>query len=50
VIAYWCQPCAMFYREVELPAGKRCPECKGPCRPRLVLGGQVIGAAEEVPT
>lgn len=49
MIAYWCQPCQMLYREAELLAEKRCPECREPCRPRLVLGGQVMGAEEEAP-
>ena len=43
MLAYFCKPCLMFYRLEELLPGKRCPQCKAPAAPRLVLAGQVIG-------
>lgn len=46
MLAYECKPCRFFYREVELRKGKRCPECSEKAAPRLVLGGQVMGARE----
>lgn len=43
MIAYYCTACTFYYRESELQGDKRCPECKGPCKPRLILAGQVMG-------
>jgi NAD-dependent SIR2 family protein deacetylase len=43
MIGYYCAACAFYYRESELQGEKRCPECKGPCKPRLILAGQVMG-------
>jgi predicted Zn-ribbon and HTH transcriptional regulator len=43
MIGYYCAACTFYYREIELLTGKRCPECKEPCKPRLILAGQVIG-------
>ena len=44
MLAYWCAECRMLLRPEELLDGKRCPECKGPARPRMMLGGRVIGS------
>lgn len=46
MLAHYCKGCKMYYRELELVKG-RCPECLEPVKPRLVLGGQVMGAVEE---
>ncbi len=43
MLTYFCKACDFHYRETELLANKRCPECKEQTKPRLVLGGQVIG-------
>lgn len=43
MLSYFCQACQFHYREAELLPGKRCPECKAETKPRLVLGGQVMG-------
>jgi len=47
MLAYFCSECQMYYRPEELLDGKRCPECRGEARPRMVLGGQVMGEALE---
>jgi len=44
MLAYFCTPCQFYYQEAELRKGKRCPECKGEVRPRMVIAGQVIGS------
>ena len=43
MITYFCQACTFYYQELELLKGKKCPECKVEDKPRLVLGGQVMG-------
>lgn len=43
MLGYWCEKCQMYFRELELLKGKRCPECRGEVRPRLILAGQVMG-------
>ncbi len=45
MLSYFCASCQFYYREAELLDGKRCPECKDIAKPRLVLGGQVMGDA-----
>ena len=50
MLAYFCEVCRMFYREVELLPEKRCPECRGVVKPRLVLAGQVMGAEGRAPS
>lgn len=46
MVTRFCPTCLMHYSEVELLKGKRCPECKGETKPRLVLAGMVMGAEE----
>ena len=43
MLTYYCPACQFHYRELELLKGKRCPECKKQTKPRLVLGGLVMG-------
>ncbi|KKL57995.1 hypothetical protein LCGC14_2229810 [marine sediment metagenome] len=43
MLAYFCTPCQFYYQEAELLSSKRCPECRGEMKPRMVLGGQVMG-------
>lgn len=45
-LSYYCSPCRMYYREAELAPGKACPECRRPCKPRLILAGQQMGAPQ----
>jgi DNA polymerase II large subunit len=42
MVAYYCSICNFYYRIAELVKGK-CPECKGECKPRLILAGIVMG-------
>ena len=44
MLSYFCAACQFYYQEAELLTGKRCPECKDVTKPRMVLGGQVIGS------
>ena len=46
MLAYYCKPCTFYYRELELTKGKTCPECKAPVKPRMILGGQIMGAPD----
>lgn len=43
MIGYFCAECRMYYRELELGKGKRCPECGESVKPHLILGGIVMG-------
>ena len=43
MIAYYCAACKFYYRPIELLRGQRCPECKEPAKPRVMLGGKVMG-------
>ena len=43
MIGYYCAACTRYFLETDLIKGN-CPECKSKTNPRLVLGGQVIGA------
>lgn len=43
MLVYYCEDCAMYFRGAET-AKARCPECGAAVKPRLVLGGQVMGA------
>ncbi|KKM78769.1 hypothetical protein LCGC14_1356730 [marine sediment metagenome] len=44
MLTYFCSACQFYYREAELLKNKQCPECRGEVKPRLALGGQVVGA------
>ena len=46
MLAYFCPDCVLYLREQEILPDKRCPECKGQVKPRLVLAGQVMGNVE----
>ena len=43
MLGYYCTRCQMYFRGTELVKDRRCPECGDECKPRLVLGGQVMG-------
>lgn len=43
MLAYFCSKCMMYFQEMELLSKKCCPECKQDTKPRLILGGQVMG-------
>ena len=45
MLTYFCVSCNFYYREAELLKDKRCPECKVVAKPRVMLGGRVIGDA-----
>ena len=45
MLSYFCASCQFYYQEAELLTGKRCPQCRGEVKPRVVLGGQVMGDA-----
>jgi hypothetical protein len=47
MIAYWCPKCEMYLREAELMKVHKCPECLEQTKPRLLLGGQVMGEAQK---
>ncbi len=46
MLTYFCAACQFHYQEAELLKDKRCPECRGEVKPRMVLAGQVIGSEE----
>ncbi|KKN70408.1 hypothetical protein LCGC14_0431030 [marine sediment metagenome] len=46
MLGYFCKTCQMYFRLIELLAGKRCPECKEQTKPHLILAGQVMGATK----
>ena len=45
MITHYCSTCDFYYREAELGKAKRCPECGATTKPRLMLGGQIMGDA-----
>ena len=47
MLGYFCKPCQLYFRELDLLSNKRCPECRGKVEPRLILCGQVMGADEQ---
>lgn len=49
MLAYFCVVCSHYYQEAELLDRKRCPECKGKTKPRLILAGQIMGKEEDAP-
>ncbi len=44
MIGYWCEPCQMYFRKPELRKDGSCPEDGSTVKPRLLLGGQVMGS------
>lgn len=45
MLAYYCSTCNIYLTQAEAPDNKRCPNCKTELRPRMVLGGTVMGSA-----
>ena len=41
-LAYFCETCNFYYYTGWRM--KHCPECKGAVKPRLIMGGQVMGS------
>jgi len=50
MLGYFCEACQLYFREIELLKGKRCPECKGKTKPHLILAGQIMGAVKNIET
>ena len=48
MLAYFCAKCQMYLRLEELLQDRKCPECGEKTKPRLVLGGQVMGSVPPV--
>ena len=45
-LAHYCANCILYFREADLTEG-RCPDCGNQVKPRMVIGGVVLGAEED---
>ncbi len=45
-LAYYCANCIPYFRKADLTEG-RCPDCETQVKPRMVIGGVVLGAEKD---